>query len=247
MSTLEFVSTSAGGIADGDAPLVTAPALVAALGTHPALTAPLAGDRTPEAGLIWRRLAETAHFFGTELPPVTALHDTLQSFRDEVTARHGQVDLVARIMVVEVDGRARFVVSGAVIDPARPEPVVLSVTATPAAGPAPHWREMAARTSSHAEADLAERRLRAGGYADEVYTDGELVHRPRLGALIIDTVGIGADRLDLLRAAGLLDGVRYSDEPVPISGAARAWWVSPRFETHPVSAIGARRFEVAPV
>lgn len=250
MSTLEFVSTSAGGIADSDAPLVTAPALVAALGTHPALTVPLVSGRAPAADLIWARLDEAAAFFGIDIPPVTALHDTVAGFLDEAAVRHGRVALAARVMVVELDRQTRFVVSASVIDPVRSEPVVLTVTSDPDAGAVPHWRRMAARTSSRAEADLAERDLRAGGHVDEVFTDGPLVHRPRLGALIIDNpggaVGLGADRLELLHAAGLLDIARYSDEPVPISGATHAWWVSPRFETHPVSAIGARRFEVAP-
>lgn len=250
MSTLEFVSTSAGGIAESDAPLVCAPALVAALGTHPTLTVPLVSGRTPDTGLIWARLDEAARFFGHDIPPITALRDTVQDFLREATARHGQVTLAARVMVVELDGQARFVVSASVIDPVRSEPVVLSITSSPETGPVPHWRRMAARTSSRAESDLAERELRAGGYADEVFVDGELVHPPRLGALIFGTpagaVGSGADRLDLLAAAGLLESVRYSDEPVPVSGATHAWWVSPRFESHPVSAIGARRFEVAP-
>jgi hypothetical protein len=250
MSTLEFVSTSAGGIAESDAPLVSAPALVAALGTHPALTVPLVSGRTPDTGLIWARLDEVARFFGHDIPPVSALHETVAGFLDEATLRYGQVALVARVVVVDLDGRPRFVVSASVIDPVRSESVALTVTSNPDAGPVPHWRQMAARTTSLAESDLAERELAAGGYADEVVTDGELVHRPRLGALILGTaesaVGIGADRLDVLRAAGLLDGVRYSDEAVPMSGITHAWWVSPRFETHPVSAIGARRFEVAP-
>ena len=250
MSTLEFVSTSAGGIAESDAPLVSAPALVAALGTHPALTVPLVSGRTPDSDLIWARLDEAARFFGHDIPPATALRDTMAGFLDEATVRHGQVTLAARVMVVDLDGQARFVVSASLIDPVRSAPVALTVTSNREAGPVPHWRRMAARTASRAESDLAERELAAGGYADEVGTDGELVHRPRLGALILGTaeraVGIGADRLDLLRAAGLLDGVRYSDEPVPMSGTTHAWWVSPRFETHPVSAIGARRLEVAP-
>lgn len=250
MTTLEFVSTSAGGIAESDAPLVSAPALVAALGTHPALTVPLVSGHTPDTALIWTRLDETARFFGTDIPPATALRDTVQDFLDETTLRYGQVALAARVMVVEIDGRARFVMTASVIDPVRSEPVVLNITSGPADESVPHWRRMAARTTSRAESDRAERELRAGGYADETFTDGELVHRPRLGALIFGTadgaVGTGADRLDLLRAAGRLDGVRYSDEPVPTSGTTHAWWVSPRFETHPVGAIGARRFEVAP-
>jgi hypothetical protein len=250
MSTLEFVSTSAGGIADSDAALVTAPALVAALGTHPTLTVPMVSGRTPDTELIWAHLDETARFFGVDIPPVTALRDTVADFLDEATVRHGRVTLAARVMVADIDGRARFVVSASVINAVRGEPVVLTVTTASDPGPVPHWRRMAARTTSQAESDVIERALRTAGCVDEVIFDGGLVHRPRLGALIFGTaagaVGTGADRLDLLRSAGLLDGVRYSDEPVPVTGTTHAWWVSPRFETHPVCAIGARHFEVAP-
>lgn len=248
MSTLEFVSTSAGGIADGDAPLVTAPALVAALGTHPALTVPLVGGRAPATGLIWRRLDETARFFGIDIPPVTALHDTLAGFLDEAAARHGPVTLAARVMVIELEDGPGFVVSAGVIDPVRAEPVALAVTSDPE--PAlPHWRRMAARTSSQADNARAARDLAAAGYADELHVEGRCAHPPQLGALIVDTadgaLGIGAERLDLAQAAGLLPTLSYSDEPVSLAGARRAWWVSPHFQTHPVSAIGARRFEVA--
>lgn len=250
MSTLEFVSTSAGGITEGDAPLVTAPALVAALGTHPTLTAPLVSGRAIGAGLIWRRLEEAARFFGVDIPPVTVLQETLQNLVTEARRRHGPITLAARISVVELDGRSEFLVSASVIDPVRPEPVALTVTPDPPTGPVPHWRRMAARTSSHAESDLTERELRAGGHADEVRVDGELVYPPRLGALLVDSadgvLGAGADHLELAREAGLLPAVTYSDAPVAISVATRAWWVSPRFETHPVNAIGDRRFEVVP-
>lgn len=251
MSTLEFVSTSAGDIVESDAPLVTAPALVAALGTHPTLTVPLVSGREPDSGLIWHRLAETADFFGTSIPPWDALRDALGGFLDEAARRHGPVTLAARVMVVDVDGQARFLVSASVIEPVRPEPVVLTVISDPGTGAVPHWRRMAARTSSEAGTDRVARDLDADGYADAVHTDGELVHRPRLGALIVGTdggaVGVGADTLDLLRAAGLRDIARYSDEPLSISGTTHAWWVSPRFETHPVAAIGTRRFEVASI
>lgn len=250
MSTLEFVSTSAGGIADGDAPLVTAPALVAALGTHPAITVPLVIGRAPATGLIWRLLEETAHFFDTDLPPAAALADALQNLLAEAQRRHGPVTLAAHVMVVELEARAEFVVSAQVIDPVRVEPVALAVAPGPPPAAPPQWRRMAARTSSHAAGDRAARDLAAAGYVDEVYVEDGRVHPPRLGALIVETaegaVGTGAERLELARAAGLLAALQYSDEPVSISAGARAWWLSPRFETHPIGAIGARRVRVEP-
>lgn len=248
MSTLEFVSASADGIAESAAPLVTAPVLVAGLGTHPALTVPLVCGREADADHIWRLLDETARFYGVDIPPVGALGVTLQSFLAETAARHGIVALAARVLVVEVHGRMQFVVSGSVIEPNRPDPVALAGTPERDPGPLPYWRRMAARTTSAADTDLTERDLRAAGYADEVSVAGGVVGQPRLGALIVETaegtVGVGEERLTLLRSAGLADVPSVSDRPVAISGATRAWWVSPRFETHPVSAVGATRFEV---
>lgn len=237
MSTLEFVSTSADGIAESHAPLVTASALVAALGTQPTLTLPLAGGRTPDIELIWARLHEVACFFGAAVPPVAALADALRSFLAEVTDRHGRLTVAACVMVAEIGGRDQFVVSGSVIDPVRTEPVVLMVTPAPGTAPTPHWRLMAGHTASHAERDRAAAELRGAGYADSVPMDGALIGRPLLGALLVDSVGVGADRLELLSAAGLLDGVTYSDTAVSLDGAKQLRWVSPDFEIHPVSAL----------
>lgn len=250
MSTLEFVSTSAGGVSESAAPLVTAPALISGLGTHPALTLPLVCGREPDTELIWHRLDETARFYGLAIPPAVALSDTLHGFLDEATVRHGRVALVVRVLVAEVAGLPQFVVSASVIDPVRPEPVVLAGTSGPVGAVAPHWRRMAARTASHADDDLIERELRAAGYADVVTVDGDLIGSPRLGALIFETadgaIGTGSAHLALMRAAGLTATVTDSDGSVAVSVVTRARWVSPRFETHPVTAIGAHHFEVTP-
>lgn len=249
MSTLEFVSTSAAGISESAAPLVTGPTLVAGLGTHPALSLPLVSGRAPDTALIWRRLDETARFYGTTIPTLAALADTLGNFLDEAAARHGAVALAARVLVVEIDGHMQFVVSGAVIEPVRSAPVVLDVTSVRDDSTVPHWRQMAARTTSHADNDLAERDLNDRGFADVLTVDGDLVGRPRLGTVIFDTadgaVGVdpdGSDRLVLLRAAGLLGAVTHSRRPVALSATTGARWVSPRFETHTVGAIGAHRY-----
>lgn len=248
MSTLEFVSASADGIVANAAPLVTAPALVAGLGAHPALTVPLVCGRPTGTAEIWRRLDEAARFFGAEIPPVSALHDALHGFLAEAAARHGQVTVAAQIQLIEVDGQNEFVVAGTVIDATRPEPVALAAQRGPLQDRTPHWRRMAARTSSRAEARLVEQDLNARGYADVVTVDGALIGNPRLGALIVETAdgktGLGADVLTLLQAAGLLDAaVPCTDLPLALSGAKRVWWVSPRFETHPVRVIGTHHFE----
>ncbi|WP_395306762.1 hypothetical protein V4U86_14915 [Mycobacterium sp. AMU20-3851] len=248
MSTLEFVSASADGIVATAAPLVTAPALVSGLGAHPAITVPLVFGRPADTAHIWRRLDETARWFGLAIAPEGALRDALHGFRTEAAARYGQATVAAQIQLVEIDGRNQFVVSGTVIDPARPEPVALATQPGPVEDRTPHWRRMADRTSSHAEARLVERELLSRGCADVVAVDGALIGCPRLGALIVETAdgttGLGADRLTLLQTAGLLDpAMPCSDGPLVLSDAKRAWWVSPRFETHPVRAIGTRRFE----
>ncbi len=252
MSTLEFVSASADGIVANTAPLVTAPALVAGLGAHPALTVPLVGGRPTGTAEIWRRLDEAARFFGAEMPPVSALHDALHGFlaaaAAAAAARRGQVMVAAQIQLIEVDGRNEFVVAGTVIEATRPEPVALAAQRGPLQDRTPHWRRMAARTSSRAEAQLVEQNLNARGYADVVAVDGALIGNPRLGALIVETAdgktGLGTDMLTLLQAAGLLDAaVPCTDLPLALSGAKRVWWVSPRFETHPVRVIGTHHFE----
>jgi hypothetical protein len=247
MGTLEFVSTSAGGVVDSSAALVTAPTLISGLGSHPTLTLPLVCGREPDIELSWHRLDETGRFYGIAIPRADALRDTLHGFLEEAAARHGQVTLAARVLVVEVAGRLQFVVSASVIDPVRPEPVTLAVRSGPDGAVGPQWRQMAARTSSHADDDLTERELRAGGHADVVPVDGDRVGCPRLGALIIETphgtIGTGSARLALLHAAGLLDEVTCGETSVAMSGATWARWVSPRFETHPVTAIGAHRFQ----
>jgi hypothetical protein len=245
MSTLEFVSASADGLSDGGAPLVTAPTLVTGLGTHPAITVPLVCGREPDTGSIWRRLAEPAEFYGTEIPDEGALQRALDGYLDAAEARHGPLTLAADVMVVQVRGRTQFVVSATPIQPVRPDPVLLT-TRPCVPGPVPYWRQMAARTSSRAEADLLQRELNTAGFADVAGVDGNRIGVAALGALVFDTadgpVGTGVERLALLQEAGLLDAVAGSDDPVDVSGVTRVRWVSPRFETHPVSAIGPHRF-----
>ncbi|MGU3651335.1 hypothetical protein [Mycolicibacterium sp. A43C] len=242
MSTLDFVSASADGIADAGVPLVTAPTLTAGLGSHPALTAPLIVGRPPATPLIWRRLAAVADFYGTDIPAEDVLADTLDDLLRRADA--GAV-IAAEVLVVPIHGRTQFLVSGATITPHRDEPVALDMRPY---RPVPQWRRIAVDTTSRAADDLASRELAAAGYVDVADAEGDRIGRPQCGALIFDTergrVGAGIDVLDLLIAAGLADELPRTDEPVGIGNAVAAWYVSPRFEIHPVTAIGDRRFEV---
>ncbi len=242
MSTLDFVSASADGIAGAGVPLVTAPTLMSGLGSHPAVTVPLVPGRPPATALIWQRLATVADFYGTEIPDADALGTALTAFLDR--AGPGAT-LAADVLVVPIHGRTQFLVSGAPIAPHRSEPVALAVQPFQ---PVPHWRRVAADTTSRAADDLAARELAAAGYVDSVDVDGDRIGRPARGALIFDgdrsRIGTGTSVLDLLIATGLADDMTRTDDTVDVSLATTAWYVSPRFEIHPVSAVGARRFEV---
>ncbi|MEH3128378.1 MAG: hypothetical protein PGN27_00270 [Mycolicibacterium neoaurum] len=236
------MSASADGIADAGVPLVTAPTLISGLGSYPALTAPLVVGRPPATALIWRRLAEVADFYGTDMPAEDALSDALDGLLDRAEA--GAV-LAADVLVVPIHGQTQFLVSAATIDVRRDEPVALDVRPYRSV---PHWRRMAGATTSRAADDLAGRELAAAGYIDVADESGDLIGRPQCGALIFDTdrgrFGTGVDVLDLSIAAGLMADMPRTDEPIDIGNAVAAQFVSPRFEVHPVSAIGVRRFEV---
>lgn len=244
MSTLEFVSTSADGIVGADVPLVTAPTLLAGLGSQPHVTVPLVGGRAPAVPPIWQRLADTAAFFDTPIPDVTALADALNGF---LAAAPTSGVLAVDVLVTTVAGRAQFIVTGSVIAPVHAQSVTLATRPFEAV---PRWRQMAARTAGRADDDLTARELAAAGHTDIADADGDRIGRPQLGALIFEaapaTIGTGADKLQLMQAAGLLDTFAVSDEPVDLAGATTAWWISPIFERHPVAAIGTRRFEVTP-
>lgn len=245
MSTLEFVSASADGIADIGVPLVTAPTLVEGLGSHPAVTVPLVGGRPPAAATIWAVLSATAECYGSTIPDADALEDALTAFLAEAVRATGDhaVTVAADVVAVPTGGRTQFVVSGRVIEPVRARSVTLSVRPY---RPIPTWRVAAEHTTSRAADDLLAGTLAADGHADIVDVDGARVGRPQFGALVFENsgnrIGTGAQRLTLLQAGGLLDPFPVADEPVPVAETAEVWWVSARFERHPVAAIGTRRF-----
>ncbi len=236
MTTLEFVSTSADGLSESATPLVSAAALIAGLGSHPTVTIPVVAGDEPDAEAVWRWLAEPAEFFGIAMPAAAQLRGALTDFTGELLRRHGR--LTAAVTVLVADGR--FIVSGTPITPVRPEPVHLAVCA--AAPAKAYWQQMAARTTSRAAELLIERDLAAAGHADAVPVDAAHFGVPVLGALVCDTpggrVGLGAERLGWLAAAGLLAADTVTDGPLDLAAVLRAWWVSPIFETHPVATIG---------
>lgn len=245
MTTPAFVSTSADGPSGSDTPLVSATALIGGLGTQPAVTLPVVTGREPDYDALWHWLAEPAEFFGVAMPAADGLRRAMTDATTELHRRYGTATAAVTVLVVDVAGAPQFVVTGTPIEPVRPRPVSLATRAGVAAPP--YWQQMAARTTSRADALLTARELAGAGHADAVPADGRRIGAPLLGALLCDTrdgrIGLGADRLARLRAAGLLgaDVTTTADDPVDLDAVRRAWWLSPVFETHPVSAIGDRR------
>ena len=106
---------------------------------------------------------------------------------------------------------------------------------------------MAARTTSRGELDQRERWLNGRGYAD-----GLAGGQPLLGALVFETAGtvVGVENqeptsvLDQLARCGAISDVALAPACPP--DADRVWWVSPRFETHPVAELDGVRLAVHP-
>jgi hypothetical protein len=241
MTTPAFVSTSADGLSGSDTPLVSAAALIGGLGTQPAVTVAVVAGREPDYDAIWAWLAEPAEFFGVAMPGADLLRRALTDCAAEVQRGHDAAAVT--VLVVEVTGAPQFVVTATPIEPVRAQTVSLATRA--AGAPPPYWQQMAARTTSRAGALHTERELAAAGHADAVPFDGHRIGVPVLGALLCETsdarIGLGADRLRWPLAAALLDADTLTDDPIGLDTIRRAWWVSPVFETHPVTAIGGRR------
>jgi hypothetical protein len=156
------------------------------------------------------------------------------------------------VTLLDVDGQTRVVVTGQVISPVRAEAVRIAGTDAPLPRSRPgdpHWRRMAARTTSRGEADQVRRWLAGRGYADVVAVRTGR-GAPLLGALLFDTAaGLrGVDNpepvsiLDQMSACGLIEPVcRVGECP---ADATRAWWISPGFETHPVESIAGTDYQV---
>jgi len=220
---------------EADAHYVRAAQVTTRPGTLPAITVPIAGGRWPDVGEIWSHLREPAEFFGVAMPDVDALTAALGAF----TATTADTWIAASVVIVETDGGSEVVVSGLAVRPWRPEPVVIAVDdSVPPAHRAsdPWWRRMAARTTSHAEVDQRERWLHGLGRAD-VLSGGV----PLLGALVVETPR-GCVGVENPEPTSVLAQLAACGWTAPVTAAAavppdvtRAWWVSPRFETHPVA------------
>ncbi len=241
---------------DPDSHTLCATQLITRPGTLPTITIPIAGGRQPEADRIWRYLQQTAEFFGIPMPGpkevTAALAEFLDVDRRAGAKRHGEClgsALVATsVTISDVDGVPEILVSGTPVQPLRPDAVrVAGDESVPQAHSAtdPWWRRMAARTTSKGELDQRERWLTGRGYVDGL-SDGE----PLLGALVFDTpdgvVGVENPEptsvLAQLAQCGVVAPVgRVSAPP---ADARRVWWVSPRYETHPVAELDGTRFTV---
>lgn len=249
MSTtaLDVVSTSTHGMREIGRPLLPPTHLVAHPGTSPTIALPVPSGHRPDVGALWAFLAEAADFFGTPMPDRQALSAALHPFVERVAA----VPMVALdVTVVELDGSGQCVVTGTEVRPVRPDPVRIDVcdVESPLTRPGdPSWRRMAARTTSRGAEDQLRRWLNDRGYADGI-SDGAGLGVPFLGALIFqcgdDLCGLDNPEptsiLNQLQQCGAIADVRRTRE-CP-GNAERVWWISPRFETHPVGAVGATHF-----
>ena len=220
---------------EADAHYVRATQLTMRPGTLPAITIPIVAGRRPDADAVWSYLREPAEFFGIAMPEPAELTAALSDFAATLT----DAMVAATVVIVETDGGSDVVVSGIPVQSLRSTPVAIVTdgSAPPAHRASdPWWRRMAARTTSRAEVDQRERWLNGRGYADALF-DGV----PLLGALVVETprgvVGVENPEptsvLDQLAACGWTAPIPRA--ATPPADAMHAWWVSPRFETHPVA------------
>jgi hypothetical protein len=232
-----------------DTQLLCATQLIARPGTLPTVTIPMAGGRWPDVDRIWRYLDEPAEFFGIPMPARAELMAALAEAAARIRGGTGPTLVAISITIAEADGASRLLVSGAAVQPLRTEPVLIEGDdSVPQAHRAtdPWWQRMAARTTSRGELDQRERWLNGRGYADGL-SDGE----PMLGALVFETPGgvVGVENpeptsvLDQLAQCGVLAKIRRVGAPP--TGAERVWWVSQRYETHPVAELDGTRLAVA--
>jgi hypothetical protein len=249
MTALDVVSTSTHGMREIGRPLLPAMHLVARPGTSPTITLPVPSGHRPDVDALWTFLAEAADFFGTPMPDREAVSAALHPF----VARAAAVPMVALdVTVVELDGSGHCVVTGTEVRPVRTDPVridVCDVESPLTRADDPSWRRMAARTTSRGAEDQLRRWLNGRGYADGV-SAGAVLGVPFLGALIFqsgdDLCGLDNPEptsiLNQLQQCGAIADVRRTQQ-CP-GDAEHAWWISPRFEIHPVGAVGATQFSV---
>ncbi len=197
-TTLALAPTSADRIHEIDTPLIPATQVVAQLGTNPTITipipVPMVSGAEPDVDAIWRHLKEPADFFELPVPDRDVLHAALSRFGGEA---RGRVVIAATVTLLHIDGRPDFLVTGTVVQPVRPNAV--RIAGCSAGLPVvrrgdPHWRRMAARTTSRGALDQAQRWLNDGGFADAVPAN-QRAGAPLLGALVFELAGgpVGVD------------------------------------------------------
>lgn len=230
-----------------DTPQLSATQLVARPGTLPTVTFPVLRGLGPDLDGICGYLREPAEFFGVPMPGRTELRHALEM---AVAGSTDPTPTAVTVTISEADGAPQILVSRSAA-PARPAAVRIS-GGDPTA-PTPHhtdpwWRRMAARTTSRGDVDRFECWLNGRGYADAVVRGV-----PVLGALVFET-GSGAvgvenpeptSILDQLEQCGALVTVARAD--VPPVAAERAWWISPRYDMHPVVELDGTALPVLPV
>lgn len=233
-----------------DTPQLSATQLVARLGSVPTITIPLVDGRVPSIDGVWHYLREPADFFGVPMPKPHELAAALARFVAKVWDGAGPELVEANVTIVEADGSPRILVTGSAVQPVCPGAVRVSggFPAFPAhRSMDPWWRRMAARTTSRGDVDRLECWLNGHGFADDV--SGGL---PLIGALVFET-GSGDSRrvvgvenpeptsiLDQLEQCGVI--TTFDRAETRPRDAERAWWVSPRYEIHPVAEIDGTQF-----
>jgi hypothetical protein len=215
---------------DGATLVITRP------GALPSVTIPVFGGRHPDLAQVDDYLRAAADFFAV---PMGAPADTAAVISD-VIASLGPAASPVALTVTVADG-APLILTSAPVCPWRPDSVVLTAAdSVPHAHRAtdPWWQRMAARTTSRGELDQRERWLNAHGWADAL-SDGQ----PLLGALVFQ-VADGYCGLENPEPVSLLDQLMQSGVfpsvprvPGPPKVFEQVWWVSPRYETHPVREI----------
>ena len=233
-----------------DTPQLRATQLTARPGTLPTLTVPMNGRSAVDVDHIWRHLAEPADFFGVQMPGRADLSAAITAF---VTAFPEGADpaLVAMTMTIaENDEAPQILVTGSTRQPLIDQAVhvagELGVAPLHRASD-PWWQRMAARTTSRAASDRCERWLEDRGFADAL-SEGQ----PLVGALVCEVNGrlVGVENpeptslLDQLTECGVISALDRVAQCPP--DAVRAWWVSPRYETHPVAQLSGSPIAVDP-
>lgn len=218
-----------------DAPVVGPGELVSGLGSRPSVTFPLRRGRTVDTRSLRDFIGAPAEFFGLPLPRASQFDDAVQGFATAAFERT-DVELVAATLTLIgsghllVTGEPTASFSGEPVDLGRLEPQYRWPTDT-------HWLAMAACTTSHSGMDDQLRGLQRLGFVDGIWP-GPDIEAPLAGALVLDagatTVGIGGVMIDQLHDCGVLRAVPRTGV-VPSVEVQRAWWISPRFTTHPVA------------